>query len=88
MKQFQYVHQTDHIEITNGKIDPKNYEKKLSKIEGMIKKCKDVREEIVDESLVKKLTKLENMFERLSKFIDAYENVVKDCIDICKTTQT
>ena len=64
--------------ITNGKIDPKNYEKKLSKIEGMIKKCKDVREEIVDESLVKKLTKLENMFERLSKFIDAYENVVKD----------
>jgi len=64
--------------ITNGKIDPKNYEKKLSKIKDMIEKYKDVREEIVNERLVKKLTKLENVFERLSRFIDAYENVVKD----------
>lgn len=74
--------------ITNGKIDPKNYENQLSKIKDMTEEHKDVSGEIVDESLVKKLTKLENMFERLSRFIDTYENIVKDakCGKLKQTT--
>lgn len=63
--------------VTNSKIDSENYNRKLSKISGMIEKYKDIQGEIADKNLARKLTKLKNMFERLLNFMDEYKKIIE-----------